>query len=172
MNMMTAEELIQRLGLKPLPGEGGFYCETYRSVEEIPKEALAERYTASKPVGTAIYYLLTPDTFSRLHRLPTDEIFHFYVGDPVMMLQLHPSGKTERVVLGPDLRRAQRVQVVVPRGTWQGSLLLENGRYALMGATMAPGFDFDDFEAGTREDLTREYPKEAELVRRLTADEA
>jgi len=165
--MLTAEDLIEKLELKPLPMEGGFYRETYRSSEIIGWEALPKRYSAEKAFATAIYYLLTPETKSLLHRLPTDEIFHFYLGDPVRMLLLHPDGKGETIVLGPNLESGQRLQFVVPQGVWQGSYLIEGGRFALMGTTMSPGFDFEDFESGEREHLTEIYPKYINHISKL-----
>src|SRR5581483_11176343 len=98
--------------------------------------------------ATAIYYLLTPDTVSAMHRLATDEIFHFYLGDPVEMLQLRPDGSHRVAILGPDLDAGQRPQIVVPRGVWQGARLVPGGRFALLGTTVAPGFDYADYETG------------------------
>jgi predicted cupin superfamily sugar epimerase len=167
--MMTADELIATLHLRPLPLEGGYYRETYRSADLLPAGALP-RFTTPKAAGTAIYYLLTPHTFSALHRLPTDEVFHFYLGGPVQMLQLSPDGPSRLVTLGPDLKAGQFPQVVVPRGVWQGSFLLPGSPFALLGTTMAPGFDFADYEAGNRDELTRQYPAFADLIRRLTRE--
>src|SRR5579885_3223127 len=160
----TIEEIKLRLGLKPHPVEGGFFVETYRSAEEIPSESLPSRYGGSRSFGTAIYYLITPDTFSALHRLPTDEIFHFYLGDPVEMLQLHPDGSGRTVQLGPEIERDQKPQVIVPQGVWQGSRLVAGGRFALLGCTMAPGFDFADYEAGNRTGLIARYPTFSEWI--------
>jgi predicted cupin superfamily sugar epimerase len=168
--MLTAERLIQLLDLRPLPVEGGFFRQTYRSDETMPAEALPSRYGRPKTLGTAIYYLLTPDpdSFSALHRLPTEEVYHFYLGDAVEMLLLHPDGRSERVLLGQDLLAGQRVQHVVSRDVWQGSRLADGGRFALMGTTMAPGFDESDYTGGVREDLVLRYPGEADRIRRLT----
>lgn len=165
---MTAEEIMRLLGLKPLPREGGYYVETYRAAEFIPPGALPARYRAAKPAGTAIYYLLTPETFSALHRLPTDEIYHFYLGDPVELLQLRPDGSGSVLTLGPDLAAGQRPQIVVPRGVWQGSRLEPGGRFALLGTTMAPGYGEEDYEPGRREVLTQEFPAFAALIQALT----
>jgi len=156
---MTAQELIRLLDLKPLPGEGGYYHETYRS---------DRRGQDGKSAGTAIYYLLTPDTCSALHRLPTDEVYHFYLGDPVELLLLGPEGATI-IRLGTDLQAGHRPQFVVPAGSWQGSCLADGGQFALMGTTMAPGFDFSDYEAGARDVLAREYPQFKARIARLSA---
>jgi predicted cupin superfamily sugar epimerase len=112
--------------------------------------------------------LLTGDTFSEMHRLPTEEVFHFYLGGPVRMLQLLPAGGGQEVVLGPDLTAGQRPQVVVPPGVWQGSRLEPGAEFALLGATMAPGFDYADYEQGQRGRLIEQYPDFADLIRRLT----
>ncbi len=101
--MITAEQIKRRLNLKPHPEEGGYYRETYRSDEHIPANVLPDRYKGERSFATAIYYLLTPDTFSAMHRLPTDEIFHFYMGDPVEMLQLIPDGSGRVITLGSDI---------------------------------------------------------------------
>ncbi|HEY7676597.1 MAG TPA: cupin domain-containing protein, partial [Candidatus Methylomirabilis sp.] len=142
---MTADALKTLLGLRPHPAEGGFFVETYRAGEGVPAEALPARYGGARAFSTAIYYLLTPDTFSAMHRLASDEVFHFYLGDPVEMLHLFPDGSGRAVTLGPDLLAGMRPQVVVPRGVWQGSRLAPGGRLALLGTTVAPGFDLADY---------------------------
>ena len=166
--MLTAEELIAALQLQPLPLEGGYFRETYRSPDRLAAAALPDRYPCDKALSTAIYYLLTPQTFSALHRLPTDEIFHFYLGSPVQMLQLGPDAQGRVVVLGPDVLAGQRPQVLVSRGVWQGSCLVPGGSCALLGTTMAPGFDFADYEAADAEHLIEAYPAYTEWIRRLT----
>jgi predicted cupin superfamily sugar epimerase len=165
---LTAEELIHTLGLQPLPLEGGYYRETYRSADQLPGSVLPTRYGMDKSAGTAIFYLLTADTFSALHRLKTDEIFHFYLGDPVHMLQLLPDGQGRVITLGQDLPAGQHLQVLVSQGVWQGSLLAPGGTFALLGTTMAPGFDFADYEAGERDLLRAQYPSFAGWIERLT----
>ena len=105
-----------------------------------------------------------------MHRLQSDEIFHFYLGDPVEMLQLSPDGTGQTVVLGSDLRVGMQPQVVVPRGVWQGSRLVAGGKFALLGCTVAPGFDFADYEHGRRTDLIRLYPQFREKIVALTAE--
>jgi hypothetical protein len=166
--MISAQEIIELFGMQPLREEGGYFVEIYKCQELIPKKALPRRYGSARSYGTAIFYLLTPDTVSALHRLESDEIFHFYLGDPVTMLQLHPDGSTNVVTLGQDIRSGQQLQVVVPRGTWQGSLLNEGGEFALLGCTVAPGFEYSDYEAGSRGDLLKEYPGQEDLLARLT----
>ena len=166
--MPTAEELIALFKLQPHPREGGFFRETYRASEGIEPAGLPVRYGTARAHATAIYYLLTPDTYSALHRLKSDEIFHFYLGDPVRMLQLGPDGKGETILLGPDVLAGQNVQVLVPRGVWQGSFLEPGGRFALLGCTVAPGFEYVDYEEGGQQELLAQYPAFADLIRKLT----
>jgi uncharacterized protein len=168
--MDYARKLIDALGLQPHPIEGGFFRETYRSAEPIPASALPSAYgsRADRSFGTAIYYLLTADTFSELHRLPTEEVFHLYLGGPARMLQLFPDGQGREIVIGSDVLAGQQPQVIVPPGVWQGTRLEPGVSFALMGATMAPGFDYADYETGGRNDLIDQYPSYAEVIRRLT----
>lgn len=164
---ITAQEIIRLLKLERHPEEGGFFVEVYRSTQDIPAEVLQGRVPDSRSLATSIFYLLTPDTFSSMHRLKSDEVFHFYIGDPVTMINLHPGGRSETIVLGSDIRQGERLQHVVPHDVWQGSVLAPGGRFALMGTTVSPGFDFHDYEAGDAEALSRQFPESAELIRRL-----
>lgn len=165
---VTADELKKRLQLEPHPCEGGCFRQTWRADETIPKTVLPVRYPADRNAGTAIYYLLEPHTFSELHRLASDEIFHFYLGDPVEMLQLWPDGRVQTVVLGQNLEAAMHVQLHVPKNVWQGSRLLPGGKFALLGCTVSPGFDYADYESGNRNALSQQYPQAAEMILLLT----
>lgn len=155
---MSPDELIRVLKLAPHPKEGGHFRETYRS----------PRIVNDRSVGTAIYYLLAPQTFSAIHRLPGDEIFHHYLGDAVEMLQLHTDGRGEIVRIGKDIPAGETPQVVVPGGTWQGSRLVAGGAYVLLGCTMSPGFDYADYEHGSRPELMKQFPAFAEMIAALT----
>jgi predicted cupin superfamily sugar epimerase len=158
--MTTAAELIELLNLKPLPLEGGYFRETYRSTQRLSE-------CDGKAASTAIYFLLTPETCSLLHRLPADEVYHFYLGDPVEMLLLDNSiGRI--VIFGSDILSGQLPQCIVPAGTWQGSCLRPGGAFALMGTTVAPGFDFSDWQGGDRVQLFGLYPAFADHIVRLT----
>jgi predicted cupin superfamily sugar epimerase len=159
---MTAEEIKALLRLEPHPVEGGWYRRTYTS------EGKLELERGARAVGTAIYYLLEEGTFSEMHRIASDEIFHFYVGDPVEMLLLYPSGHSVLLTLGRDLETGQQPQIRVPAGVWQGERLLEGGKLALFGCTVAPGFDFADYESGIYADLAAKWPAEAERIGKLT----
>ena len=165
---ITADEIIQQLALKPLPVEGGYYAETYRLRAVLPLDPGVGGSTGERHLKTAIYYLLTPDTFSALHRLPGDEVYHFYLGDPVDLVLLGPEGLGKTVVLGTDFAAGMRPQAVAPGGSWQGSSLRPGGSFALLGTTMSPGYHGDDFELGGRESLTTAYPAFAEVIRQLT----
>jgi predicted cupin superfamily sugar epimerase len=166
---MTAEDVKKLLGLQAHPVEGGWYVRTYEAAEHIAAAGFSDRrYEAARRTGTAIYYLLEPDTFSEMHRLKSDEIFHFYMGDAVEMLHLLPDGSGRTMVLGTDLVMGERPQIVVERGVWQGSRLKDGGSWALMGCSVSPGFEFEDYEEGSRAELSAEWPEFAEHIARLT----
>jgi predicted cupin superfamily sugar epimerase len=168
MASLTAKQVIALLGLRPLPDEGGYFTETYRSVIALAPGQIDPAYGGERTAATAIYYLVTPESFSALHRLTGDEIYHFYAGDPIDLALLHPDGSHEALRLGNDLARGQRPQIVAPGGSWQGSALEPGGAWALVGTTMTPGFDHRDFELGHRDDLIAAYPSAAGLIKRLT----
>jgi uncharacterized protein len=166
---MTADEVKKLLGLKPHPREGGWYVRTYEAAELVAAAAFADgRYAGARRTGTAIYYLLEPDTFSEMHRLQSDEVFHFYAGDAVEMLQLREGGRGTTIVIGNDLLRGQRPQAMVERGVWQGSRLVKGGQWALLGCTVSPGFEFEDYETGERAELCAGWPEFAEEITALT----
>lgn len=159
---MTADEIKSLLRLEPHPVEGGWYRRTYAS------EVSVTLLRGVRPYGTAIYYLLEPGTFSEMHVLASDEIFHFYLGDPVEMLQLHPDGGSAVFTLGPDLSAGQHVQLVVPAGVWQGTRLIGDGTVALLGCTVTPGFDFADYRNASAAELIATWPQEAQRIKLLT----
>ena len=161
--MHTADEIIRIFDLKPLTIEGGYFHETYRTPETVKLPP----YKGPRSLATAIYYLLTPETFSQMHRVPGDEMFHFYLGDPVEMLQLSQGGTGEIIVMGQDIASGMRLQHVVPGGVWQGARLKSGGRFALMGTTMSPGFEYKDYTSGARDHLVRAYPGFAEVISSL-----
>jgi uncharacterized protein len=166
---MTADEVKRILGLKPHPVEGGWFVRTYESGERVAASAFSDgRYAGTRFTGTAIYYLLEPGTFSEMHRLKSDEIFHFYMGDAVEMLQLNPDGRGERILIGTDLAAGERPQVLAAHGVWQGSRLKAGGQWALMGCSVSPGFEFEDYEEGWREELSAKWPEWAAMIGELT----
>ncbi len=168
--MPSPQEIIAALNLQPHPIEGGYFRETYRSAGTIPAEHLPPGYAsqAGRSYGTSIYYLLFPGTFSELHRLPTEEVFHLYLGGPVRMLQLFGDGASREALIGSDILGGQEPQVIVPPAVWQGTRLEPGVEFALLGATMAPGFDYADYEQGRRSVLTQLYPSQAQLITELT----
>ena len=172
--MTTAQELISFYNLKPLAVEGGLFARTYLSAEAIVPAALPSRYTHAHPFGTAILVLFTdhPDSFSALHKLPTDEVYHFYMGDPIELTLLHPNGQVELVTMGHDVLRGQKIQHVVSRDVWQGSRLLPGGQFALFGTSMAPGYHHSDYLGGERDALIAHYPSATEHIRLLTRPES
>jgi len=159
---MTPKEIKSLLQLEPHPIEGGWFRRTYTSAGSL------ELARGVRAQGTAIYYLLEPGTFSEMHVLDSDEIFHFYLGDPVEMLQLLPNGRSAVFTLGPDLEAGQRVQLVVPAGVWQGTRLIGEGKVALLGCTVTPGFDFADYRSAPAAELIAKWPEQAERIRALT----
>lgn len=159
---MTADEIKTMFKLEPHPIEGGWFRRTYTAGGrvELPRGVRAQ--------GTAIYYLLEPGTFSEMHVLDSDEIFHFYLGAPVEMLQLFPDGHSVLLTLGQDLLAGEQVQVVVPAGVWQGTRLIGDGKLALLGCTVMPGFDFADYRNAPAAELIAQWPDQAERIRALT----
>ena len=159
---VTAHEIKTLLNLGPHPVEGGSFRQTYAAAAKLD----LPRGTRSQ--GTAIYYLLEQGQFSEMHMLDSDEIFHFYLGDPVEMLQLFPDGGSAVLTLGPELSAGQQVQVIVPAGVWQGMRLLGGGKVALLGCTVVPGFNYADYHNAPFEELAARWPDQANRIRALT----
>lgn len=164
---MDAQQLITLLKLEPLPEEGGFYRETFRDPGGIPARALPD-HPGDRAFSTCIYYLITPEAFSGLHVVRSAEVFHFYAGDAVRMIQLDEAGHLVEVQLGSDLQSGQRPQVVVPAGTWQASKLAPGGSWALLGCQVSPGFEFEDFRGGRHQELLERFPQHADVIREYT----
>jgi predicted cupin superfamily sugar epimerase len=152
----------------PLTIEGGYYRETYRAPLTVPRDALPNEYGGDRNVSTAIYYLLTPETLSAIHIVKSDEVFHFYAGDAIEMLQLYPDGSARVVIISNDLAAGHEPQTVVSAGVWQGCRLVQGGQWALMGCTVAPGFDYADFKLGDRNELIASYPGHSQMITALT----
>jgi uncharacterized protein len=165
---LTAEEVIKKLDLRPLPDEGGYYRQTYKSDMEFPTNGFGVDSDSMRRISTAIYFLETPDGFSALHRIRSDEVYHFYAGDPVDMIQIDDSGILSRFILGSDILNNQSPQLVVPKGKWQASRLKAGGRWALMGSTVAPGFEFEDFELADRDRMRLQFPQLSQDLRSFT----
>jgi len=163
----TAQELIELYGMLPHP-EGGFYRETYRSAGVIPKIALPAAFSGPRHFSTAILYLLPAGCVSRLHRLRSDELWHFHLGAALELSAIKPDGSVEKTALGPDARAGQKLQHAVEAGCWFGASPFGAGPYSLVGATVAPGFDFEDFEKADPARLARQFPRALDVIRRLT----
>jgi predicted cupin superfamily sugar epimerase len=157
--------LLRTFDFQPISQEGGYFFSTYHS------EAMLPGLTPDKPprlAGSSIYFLLKPGDFSALHRLKEDEIYHYYDGSPIELLQLFPDGTGRLTICGPAFWKGQQPQVLVWHDVWQGSRPLDPKTYALLGTTMTPGFDAADFDLGKRDDLIRSYPKFAKQIKALT----
>lgn len=163
----TAQAWIRRLGLRPHP-EGGHYRETYRSAEQIAAAHLPRRFGGARTLSTAIYYLLRAGERSALHRIKSDEIWHHYAGDVVIVWMLDEHGSAREARLGADGARAGEPQLVVPAGVWYGARLADGGDYALLGGTVAPGFEFADFELADGATLRARHPRHAAWIAALT----
>lgn len=158
---MTKEELIEHYQMLPHP-EGGYYKETYRS--EIDFDTKRGKRSAS----TAIHFLITQDSISHLHRLTSDEGWHFHLGDPLKILEITPEGKLIETTLGTDFKAGHKLQHIVPAGHWFGST--STGEYSFVGCTVSPGFDFEDFEMGNKEALSSEFPHLKELIEKYSLE--
>ena len=165
--MNTAEKWIRELGLQRHP-EGGYFAETYRSAETIAAEALPDRFDGRRALSTAIYFLLTEDDFSAFHRLKSDELWHFYAGDPLAVHVIEPDGVYRKILLGNRFGVEEVPQSIVSAGAWFATELVSPGGYALTGCTVAPGFDFSDFDLADRDELVSLFPSHANVIQRLT----
>jgi uncharacterized protein len=164
--MEAAQQWIDHLNLEPHP-EGGWYRQSYRAPLTLPHSALPG-YPGDRAASTAIYFLLAGDQFSALHRLRSDELWHFYAGSGLIVHVIDPGGTYSGILLGNDVAAGEQFQAVVPAGCWFGSSLRHPDTYALVGCTVAPGFDFADFEMANRAELTVRYPQHRAMIARLT----
>jgi predicted cupin superfamily sugar epimerase len=165
--MQTIKKLVQQLGLIPHP-EGGFFRETYRSVGEIPESALGSDFVGKRNHSTCIYFLLTSADFSAFHRIRQDEIWHFYDGSPLHLHLLSETGQHSIHRIGRALEKGEVPQFVVPGGHWFAAEVIEPNSYSLVGCTVAPGFNFADFELASEKVLLGRFPDKAQLIQRLT----
>lgn len=167
--MIDAEiqRLVKRLRLAPHP-EGGYFLETYRAPLVLPRRALPRAYGGARAAATSILFLLPKGSVSRLHRIVSDEVWHFHLGEPLLLVEIGPGGRPRRTILGPDPSAGHRLQHVVRGGTWFGARPAAGAAFALVGCTVAPGFDFADFEMGDRAVLLRRFPAARAEILRLT----
>lgn len=165
--MLTDKDIIQKLNLQPHP-EGGYFRETYRSVGEISEASLGADYSGKRNYSTCIYFLLTSDKFSAFHRIKQDEIWHFYDGSPVRIHMISEDGKYFNVVVGRDLDNDEVPQYVVEGGDWFAAEVVEDDSFSLVGCTVSPGFDFQDFEMSTRKELVELFPDLENVITEFT----
>jgi hypothetical protein len=165
--MRNARYWIDSLQLEPHP-EGGFFRQTYRSPAVLPQFALPPGFNGDRSVSTAIYFLLEGVDFSAFHRIASDEIWHFYSGYTLWIHIIDEEGRHTLIKLGPNAEEGEVFQAVVPAGCWFGSCLALPDTFALVGCTVAPGFDFADFELAARPALVARYPRHEALIERLT----
>ena len=158
---------IEKLGLERHP-EGGYFRQSYKADLTLEQAALPAGFTGARAASTAIYFLLEGKNFSAFHRLLSDEVWHFYDGSPLVVHVIEPSGKISRILLGRDVDEGQALQAVVKAGSWFASHVADWSSFALVGCTVAPGFEFADFEMARREALVAQYPQHAALIERLT----
>lgn len=167
---MTAAELVAHFRMSPHP-EGGFYAETYRSAGTVARSALPEGYSGDRVFSTAILFLLRQGEYSHLHRIRQDEVWHFYMGGPLRLVSLSPEGDERETLLGTDLACGHQVQSVVRGGCWFGATPAPGTDFTLVGCTVAPGFDFADFEMGSRQTLEQTFPLARKLIQEFTTAE-
>lgn len=161
---MTVEEIIRELDLQPHP-EGGYFRETYRSARQIPSEALPG-YPGARAEATAIYFLLTSGNFSSFHKVRQDEGWYFHFGSPIDLHVIEPDGQHTEIQVGNDLLQGQQPQYIVPGGAWFAAKVANGGEFSLVSCTVAPGFDFEDFELADTA-LAELFPAHAELIRQF-----
>jgi len=169
---MRPEDIIKKLDLIPLPNEGGYYRQTWVSDFILDGSNVISRYGEKKLAGTAIYFLLVDsyDGFSALHTLPTTEIYHFYLGDPVQLSLFYENGSVKNIIMGQDILSNELPQFTVPPSVVQGSALVSGGKWALLGTTIAPGYSDNDFNLAFRTVMLKKYPKHQELIISLTRE--
>ncbi len=159
-------QYITNLNLQPHP-EGGYFKETYRAAESIPAEALPTRFSGNRSFSTAIYYLLQQGDYSAFHRINSDECWHFYAGQTLLIHIIENNGKYHVVKLGADINASETFQFVVPAAAWFAAEPAKNSMFALVGCTVAPGFDFADFEMADKQFLLSAFPQHSNIITRL-----
>jgi predicted cupin superfamily sugar epimerase len=164
---VTSEKIIQALGLAPLGGEGGYFKQIFKDNLSVDFKGSDNRLMR-RAASSSIFYLVTEDQFSALHRLPQFEIFHFYLGSPVEMVQINSDGELKTLILGQNLSQGHQLQVAVKGGTWQGTRVVPGGNWALLGTTVSPAFEDEDMEVASRSKLITSYPHLADTIIQFT----
>jgi uncharacterized protein len=163
----TADFWIQHLQLNRHI-EGGWYTEAYRSALTFTKEQLPAAFGSERNACTHIYFLLDKKGYSAFHRIKSDELWHFYAGDPLIIYEIDEEGKMKEHLLGNDIEKEQSLFCTIKEGNWFGSKVADGGEYVLAGCTVAPGFDFNDFELADKKLLLAAYPHYAKQINQLT----
>ncbi len=158
---------INHLNLQNHP-EGGYYRENYRSKELIPANALPARFKKERCFGTAIYFLLEKNNFSAFHKIKSDELWHFYAGHTLEVIEISDSGELKITPVGNNLQKGEVFQYMVTANSWFGSRVKSGGEYSLVGCTVSPGFDFADFEMASKAALEKAYPQHKAIINELT----
>ncbi len=164
---MTVDILVKELKLLPHP-EGGYYKETYRSEGKITQACLSYDFKGDRNMATGIYFLIEKGNFSALHKIKSDETWHFYYGDALEVIEINEKGNLTITKIGSNLSKGETFQYTVKANTWFGSRVSEAGNFSLVGCTVYPGFDFNDFELAKREDLIKQFPQHSQLISELT----
>lgn len=169
----AAKAIIDRYHMRSIPHEGPWFLQTFKS-DDVIEGALAERYKGKRWAYTAIYAVFTRSDFSAMHKLATDELWHFYGGSPAQILLLYPDGRGEVKIWGGDVLKGEEPQIMVPRGTWMGARPIGDPKvaYSFGANTLSPGFEYADYEPGYRDELVKLYPKFAQAITELTRDES
>jgi len=165
--MKDAQYWVDKLAMQKHP-EGGYFKETYRAAEVIAKTGLPSRYSGKRNFATAIYYLLVENDFSAFHRIKSDETWHFYHGTGLELFEIDSAGNLEKILLGPHPDSDMQFQYTIAAGNWFASSVFEKKGYALMGCTVAPGFDFNDFELADANTLASSFPEHEAIIKALT----
>ena len=165
--MKKLEKIIEKLDLKPHP-EGGYFKETYRSLGEIKSESLDKAYSGDRNFSTCIYFLLTSENLSALHRIKQDEIWHFYLGSPIKLHTISQTGEHRSYIIGNDILNGETPQLIVNGGDWFAAEVLNENDFSLVGCTVSPGFSFEDFELPARKDMLGKFPEHEELITKFT----
>ena len=164
--MARIDQLIQHYKLQPHP-EGGWYCQAYKSNEQVRANALPERFKGDRAFSTSIYFLLEQGNFSSFHRIKSDECWHFYAGDELLIYIISQSGELDVISLGNDLEKGQAFQYVVPANCWFASRPAPDSKYSFVGCTVSPGFEFEDFELANANQLLDTYPQHNAIIKEL-----
>ncbi len=163
----NAQYWVQHLGMQSHP-EGGYFKEVYRAEVTLPRQGLPQYFNGPRPACTSIYFMLEGTQFSAFHRFKSDEVWHFYAGTSLTLYVLQANGTVQELLVGNNPAQGESLQVVVPAGVWFGARVNQPNSYALVGCTVAPGFDFADFELAQRQNLLQTYPQHQALITSLT----